>query len=72
MSRNRKIVSSNMKDLNSQEVRNAMEEFEAMMYIPVSLAQLELVLTGKQVVVKAHGQKDSGNNNRAKLFSQVA
>ena len=72
MKTNRRIADPVMGQESRQPAHNSMEAFEAMMYIPVSLAQLELALTGRNISSRTDIHGSAEQNNRDKNFSQVA
>jgi hypothetical protein len=72
MKMNRRIVNHEMTKNNNRQESDSMAAFEAMMYIPVSLAQLELALRGKDVGLGTDGRGSTEENAEAKIVSQVA
>ena len=72
MKTNRRIVDPEMREESRQPTHTSMEAFEAMLYIPVSLAQLELALTGRNISSRTDNHGSAEQNNRDKNFSQVA
>ncbi|MBD3276120.1 MAG: hypothetical protein GF372_12460 [Candidatus Marinimicrobia bacterium] len=72
MKMKRRMVDQQINEESKQPENPTMAEFEAMMYIPVSLAQLELALTGKDVGLGADGRDSREENANEKLVSQVA
>jgi len=72
MKTNRRIVDPEMREESRQPTHTSMEAFEAMLYIPVSLAQLELALRGGDVNAQIDDRHGTMKNDNDKLYSQVA